>query len=122
MSNSVTMPRPRLGQRSETSYATIPSKISNLNLMSPPAPELCGTTNPRSIPCALTFPINDSKLLLDPNIWIADTAASVHMTAHQQGIIDICTATSNDNDGQRQLSTATVIGTLPGTVCDQYGN
>jgi hypothetical protein len=74
--------------------------------------------------CALTFPINDSKLLLDPNIWIADTSASVHMTAHQQGLINIRTATnhvtitmSNGNS-----ESATVTGTLPGTVCDQYGN
>jgi hypothetical protein len=30
----------------------------------------------------LTTPI-DSKILLNPNIWIADTAASVHVTAHK---------------------------------------
>jgi hypothetical protein len=74
--------------------------------------------------CALTFPIKDSKLLLDPNIWIADTAASVHMTAHQQGLMNIRTATNDETimmgNGNSEL--ATVIGTLPGTVCDQYGN
>jgi hypothetical protein len=74
--------------------------------------------------CALTFPINDSKLLLDPNIWIADTAASVHMTAHQQGLINICTATNDATIrmGNGNSESATVTGTLPGTVCDQYGN
>jgi hypothetical protein len=74
--------------------------------------------------CALTFPINDSKLLLDPNIWIADTAASVHMTAHQQGLINICTATNDTTIrmGNGNSESATVTGTLPGTVCDQYGN
>jgi hypothetical protein len=74
--------------------------------------------------CALTFPINDSKLLLDPNIWIADTAASVHMTTHQQGQIDIRTATNDATItmGNSNSELVTVIGTLPGTVCDQYGN
>jgi hypothetical protein len=74
--------------------------------------------------CALTFPINDSKLLLDPNIWIADTGASVHMTAHQQGLVNICTATKDATItmGNGNSESATVIGTLTGTVCDQYGN
>jgi hypothetical protein len=74
--------------------------------------------------CTLTFPINDSKLLLDPNIWIADTAASVHMTAHQQGLIDIHTATNDATImmGNGNSDSATVIETLPGTVCDQYEN
>ncbi len=73
--------------------------------------------------CALTF-LNNSKQLLDPNVWIADTAASVHMTAHQQGLIDIQNATNDATItmGNGDLESATVIGTLPGTVCDQYGN
>jgi hypothetical protein len=56
--------------------------------------------------CTLTFP-NGSKLLLDPNVWIADTAASVHMTAHQEGLINICMATKAATimvlNGQQQL-------------------
>jgi hypothetical protein len=61
---------------------------------------------------------------VDPNIWIADTAASVHMTAHQQGLIDIRTA-ANDATitlGNGNSESATVIGTLRGTFCNQYGN
>jgi hypothetical protein len=38
--------------------------------------------------CDLTFP-TDNKILLDPNIWITDTAASVHMTAHRTGLINV---------------------------------
>jgi hypothetical protein len=46
------------------------------------------------------------------------------MTAHQQGLMNIRTATNDETimmgNGNSEL--ATVIGTLPGTVCDQYGN
>jgi hypothetical protein len=60
---------------------------------------------------------------MDPNIWISDTAAIVHMTARQQGLIKICTATSDATItmGKGNSESATVIGTLRGTVCDQYG-
>jgi hypothetical protein len=46
------------------------------------------------------------------------------MTAHQQGLIDIRTATNDATitTGNGNSELATVIGTLPGTVCDQYGN
>jgi hypothetical protein len=75
--------------------------------------------------CVLTFPIKDSKLLLDPNVWLVDTVVSVHMTTHQQGLLDMCTA-ANDamitmGNGSSE-SAPVVIGTLPGTVCAQYGN
>jgi hypothetical protein len=45
------------------------------------------------------------------------------MTAHQQGLTDICTATNNATItmGNGNSESATIIGTLPGTVCDQYG-
>ncbi len=44
--------------------------------------------------CGLTFP-TDSKILLGPNIWIADTAANVHhMTAHRQGLTSVRKATN----------------------------
>jgi hypothetical protein len=33
--------------------------------------------------CGLTIP-TDSKVLLNPNKWIADLAASVHMMAHSK--------------------------------------
>jgi hypothetical protein len=35
--------------------------------------------------CGMTFP-KDVGFLNDPNVWIADTAATVHMTPHLQGI------------------------------------
>jgi uncharacterized protein YlzI (FlbEa/FlbD family) len=46
------------------------------------------------------------------------------MTAHQQGLINIHTATNDATitmgNGNSELTT--VIRTLPRTVCDQYGN
>jgi hypothetical protein len=74
--------------------------------------------------CALDFPRNDSKLLLDPNVWIAETAASVHMLAQQEGLINIRTATNDAaiTMGNRNSESATLFWTLPGTVCVQYGN
>jgi hypothetical protein len=46
------------------------------------------------------------------------------MTACQEGLIDIRTATSaaTTTMGNGISESATVIGTLPGTVCDQHGN
>jgi hypothetical protein len=82
-----------------------------------------GATSYECLLCAITFP-NESKLLLDPNVWIADTGASVHMTSHRQGLIDEQTATDSSNItmGNGAIKTASIIGTLPGTVCDQFGN
>jgi hypothetical protein len=73
--------------------------------------------------CGLTFP-NDNKILLDPNIWIADTAATVHMTAHRNGLTDVRNATDGEKItmGNGNEETATEIGHLPGIVCDKYGN
>jgi hypothetical protein len=36
----------------------------------------------------MTFP-NDQALLKDPNVWIADTAASMHMSPYDQGMVNI---------------------------------
>ena len=37
---------------------------------------------------AMTFPTTQ-KVLNDPGFWVADTGASVHMTAHKEGLYDI---------------------------------
>jgi hypothetical protein len=72
---------------------------------------------------ALTSP-TESKILLDPGVWIADTGASIHMMTHRKGLIDVRRATTAEmitmGNGIAE-STAEII-TLPGTVCDQYGN
>jgi hypothetical protein len=71
----------------------------------------------------MKFP-TDSKILLDPNVWIADTGASVCMTPHQKGLINVRAANTAAmiTMGSGSAESASEIGTLPGTVCDQYGN
>jgi hypothetical protein len=44
--------------------------------------------------CALTFPTH-SKILLNPNVWITDTAAAIiHIKAHRTGLVNVRTATT----------------------------
>jgi hypothetical protein len=45
--------------------------------------------------CALTFP-EETGVLDDPNLWIADTAATVHMTPYRSGITNVRKATGAD--------------------------
>jgi hypothetical protein len=44
---------------------------------------------------ALTFP-SSQAFLEDPNVWIADTAATVHTTPHKQGTVNRRAATRED--------------------------
>jgi hypothetical protein len=63
-------------------------------------------------------------MLYDPNIWIGDTGASTHSTAHMQGMLNM-----KDGSGAVGIqgfdgSTHMVdnIGDIPGEIHDQYGN
>jgi hypothetical protein len=72
--------------------------------------------------CAMTFP-TDPKILNDPNVWIADTAASVHMTPHKHGLTKLQSSDTNSIImGNGMIEDSTEVGTLPGVLCDQYGN
>jgi hypothetical protein len=64
------------------------------------------------------------ELLDDPNIWIGDSGATVHMTPHRQGLINTRTAKQNESVtmGNKMVEKAQVIGDLPGVICDKYGN
>jgi hypothetical protein len=69
----------------------------------------------------LTFSTGQS-FLSDPNVWIADTAATLH--THSQGAInkrdakleDLITVSNGSNE------TASKIVDIPGVVCDRQGN
>jgi hypothetical protein len=64
---------------------------------------------------ALSFP-NDPLLLTDPNVWIADTAAT--------GVQNLSTA-KDDNTitmGNKQIEKKTEFGDIPVGVCDKEGN
>jgi protocatechuate 3,4-dioxygenase beta subunit len=72
---------------------------------------LCGLTNP-----------TENRILLVPNVWIADMAATVHTTAYKERLQDINKArtTLKMNNGNPETTMET--GTLKGTICDQQGN
>jgi hypothetical protein len=65
----------------------------------------------------------NQDLLLDPNIWIADLAATVHTTAHKQGIHSLEKATHADSImmGNRLAEKALLLGKLTGTMCNKNG-
>jgi hypothetical protein len=72
---------------------------------------------------AIEFP-TDQKFLDNPNVWIGDTGASVHMSPHRSGMRDLQKAKSVDVITMANGSSedATVIGNISGRVCDKNGN
>jgi Zinc knuckle len=73
---------------------------------------------------SLEFP-DTPKLMLDPNIWVADTAATVHSTPHEIGMTNVHEV-SNDEAAVVAANGAVEetmkIGDLPGTMTDKKGN
>jgi hypothetical protein len=72
---------------------------------------------------AMEFP-TDQKFLDNPNVWIGDRGASVHMTPHRSGMHDVKTAKLVDAITMANGSSenATVIGSIAGRLCDKNGN
>jgi hypothetical protein len=71
---------------------------------------------------ALSVP-NKLELLLDPDIWIADTGASVHSTPHEIGLNEkVGEAGSSIIVGSGESLAAVKAGSIRGLVCDQEGN
>jgi hypothetical protein len=68
--------------------------------------------------------LTNQKFLDNPNVWIGDTGASVHMSPHQGGMHDVNKAKSVDAITMANGSSedATVIGNISGRVCDKNGN
>ena len=62
-------------------------------------------------------------LLSDPNVWLADTVATVHTTPYQTGLIVTKGATAGDSItvGNGTRDAASVVGDISGVMCDQYG-
>jgi hypothetical protein len=71
---------------------------------------------------AMEFPTTQ-KWLQDPNVWVGDTWATVHMTPHRQGMTNLKMASGKDavTMGNGQSETASQIGDIPGTICDKTG-
>ena len=71
---------------------------------------------------ALEFP-KDQAMLLDPNVWIADTGATVHMTSSKLGMIK---ETKADNDEKVTMANGMADGAesvidIRGTICNKEG-
>ena len=71
---------------------------------------------------AMSFP-NSQGLLHDPSIWIADSAASMHMTPYEEGMTNV-----KDNKGggitvgSGEVIVAKKRGDIPCELCDKHGN
>ena len=69
----------------------------------------------------LAFP-DDRRLLEHPNVWIADTAASVHMTPHRSGLRNLRQSKLHVALGDQSSMASKRVGDLHGRICDRYGN
>ena len=69
------------------------------------------------------FP-DDHKLLLQPSIWIRNTAAMMDMTPHTKGMVGMkkSAKTVSIEMGNKQSKNSVAIGNIPGVVCDNQTN
>jgi hypothetical protein len=62
--------------------------------------------------------LDNDDVICDPNLWIADTAATVHMTSHCQGLTNLRKITNAGminmgNSTQEKIEeTADIVGTI----------
>ena len=61
-------------------------------------------------------------LLKDPDIWVADSATTMHNTRHKVGMVDIKTEEHGIVMGNGQEVKTTEMGNIKVTVCDRKGN
>jgi hypothetical protein len=80
------------------------------------------TNNTEYYLCGITFPATH-ELLKNPNVFIADTAATAHLTAHDNGLINLRHSNGATTTwGSGKTDNTKVIGDLPVTICDKTGN
>jgi hypothetical protein len=65
---------------------------------------------------------HQQDMLLQPDIWIGDTAATVHMSPHEQGMINIKNTRGGITVGNGEVMIAKKQGNIPCEICDKYGN
>ena len=58
----------------------------------------------------------------NPNFWIADTAASIHMTPHKSGMVNVRDVTHHIAMGNKTKATTTQAGNILGMLCNRYGD
>ena len=74
--------------------------------------------------CGMEFP-KEYKILLDPNVWIADSGTSVHNTPNAVGLKNIKKMDGADNGltmGNGVAEKTSAVGNLSGVMCDKSGN
>ena len=93
--------------KKEQSAAAVESSRSRMEAL------LCGLSAPES-----------QEILSDPNIWIGDSGASVHMTPFVEGFKNLREATSSDSIamGDKSVEKTSKSGDLSGILCDKHGN
>ena len=71
----------------------------------------------------MCFPMS-AEFLNDPNVWIADTAATVHLTLHSEGLKNPKEASMSDlvTMGNGADIGAKMIMQSPGMICDKHRN
>ena len=71
----------------------------------------------------MCFPTS-AEFLSDPNVWIADTAATVHLMPHSEGLRNPKEASASDvvTMGNGADVGAKMIAELLGMICNKHGN
>ncbi len=72
--------------------------------------------------CGMRFPV-DQSFLSNPNVWIADSAATVHNTPHTIGMTNVRDAAQSDTItmGNGAYGHAAMIADIGGVICNKYG-
>ena len=70
----------------------------------------------------LSFP-DDQKILMGPNVWIADSVATVHMNPHLNGAMVFRDGISSEDItmGNGSKEKVSKVVKIPGRVCDKNG-
>jgi hypothetical protein len=65
---------------------------------------------------------HQQDMLLQPGIWIGDTAATVHMSPHQEGMVNMKKTGGGITVGKGEVMVAKQAGDIPCEIMDKYGN
>jgi hypothetical protein len=92
--------------------------VGSANAANPAPPT---TTDTEYYLCGIAFPATHD-LLKNQNVFIADTADTAHMTAHDNGLINKRESDGMTTWGNGETNKTKIIGDLPVTICDKTGN
>jgi hypothetical protein len=64
---------------------------------------------------------HQQDMLLQPGIWIGDTAATIHMSPHQEGMVNMKNTRGGITVGNGEVMVAKKTGDIPCEIMDKYG-